>query len=267
MWNRMITLPENLLLELLKAGNIYCTKEKNFCEAVNSTLTKNKCIYKTELGLNGRNAYSYKTLNILSRKGNISADFVLRKKDSGHPIVSDRTLLPRIPKSPKIYLDFTFWDNMKEDEKNSAIDQTIRASGIIKREYYLSNCVYTNVNKEAINKFEKAMFKPYKLSNLPQNPENTVVLDPYSKHEFRMDYSKNYVVLSLVDKGNRLKGTSSTFAEELGAQTMSLSTRKVVNITIDQTVAFLCKAIRGNTENALQEVLPKRKKKLLNNVN
>lgn len=153
-------------------------------------------------------------------------------------------------KKPRIVIDLGF-DHLMRPVEKASLEVQLRYILNNARILYWDTCIYT-INKE---------FYPFE--KLKDYPKNIVLLDPYGEKEFQgMKEDKTYLILGIVDKGNRLKGFTSKFAEEMGFKTERITLRgKLEGIAqnLDAIVKTLLLTLRGfSVEDAILLSSPRR---------
>ncbi len=153
-------------------------------------------------------------------------------------------------KRPRILIDLGFSNLLKEEEKKS-LELQLRYILHISRSLYWETSVYTI---RGISQFFK---------ELEDYPKDIILLDPYGEKEFEgMKEGKTYLILGIVDKGNRLKGATSKFGEEMGFKTERISLRgklEGVCSSLDCIVKILFLTLRGfSVEDAILLSSPER---------
>lgn len=196
-------------------------------------------------------------ISLLKKGKETKADYILRKKGD----VFTEKDLSKFPKGPEIIIDMRFFDKMLEKEKISCVNQILYSYSIVSKKYFLEKFKVVNFNQEFLNmyKYTKA---PEKIL-INNFEEECVVLDPYAEDELKKIENKKYLILGLVDRGNREKGISKKLAEEYGWERVRIGEGAKHILTIDQVVHYIILLIHEiDYKKALMRVLPKRKTKV-----
>ncbi len=191
----------------------------------------------------------------LLKKGNETiADYILRK-DGKEFMEKD---LGKFPEGPEIIIDMRFFNRMFEKEKISCVNQILYSYSIVSKSYFLSKFKVVNFDDEFLQMYKHTK-APEKILVKEFN-EECVVLDPYAEEELKKIENRRYLILGLVDRGNREKGISKKLAEEHGWERVKIGEGAKHILTIDQVVHYLVLLIHGvDYKEALMKVLPKRK--------
>ncbi len=196
-------------------------------------------------------------ITLLKKGKELKADYIL-KKDGTEFTEKD---LGEFPQGPEIIIDLRFFDKMLEKEKISCVNQIVYSYSLVSKQYFLSKFKVVNYNDEFLHMYEST--KSPKKILVKEFNEECVVLDPYAEEELKKIENKNYLILGLVDRGNREKGISKKLAEEQGWERVRIGEGAKHILTIDQVVNYLILLIHGvDCKEALMKVLPKRKTKV-----
>ena len=196
-------------------------------------------------------------ISLLKKGKEIKADYIL-KKDGVEFTEKD---LGEFPHGPEIIIDLRFFNKMLEKEKISCVNQILYSYSIVSKSYFLSKFKVVNYNDEFLDMYKHTK-APEKIL-IEKFEEECVVLDPYAEEELKQIENKRYLILGLVDRGNREKGISKKLAEEHGWERVKIGEGAKHILTIDQVVHYLVLLIHGvDYKEALMKVLPKRKTKV-----
>jgi Trm5-related predicted tRNA methylase len=207
-----------------------------------------------ERDVHGTPLDEYLGITLLRKGKEKQVNYTLRK-DGDIFIEKD---LGDFPEGPEIIIDMRFFDKMLEKEKISCVNQIVYSYSFISKNYFLKKFKIVNYNEEFL--------RLYRTTNAPEKflvgefNEECIVLDPYAERELKEIENGRYLILGLVDRGNREKGISKKLAEEHGWERVRIGEGAKHILTIDQVVKYLVLLIKGiDYKEALLKVIPERK--------
>ncbi len=219
-------------------GAVYFKKRKNFSYLANLSLKGYGITNRRKVG----SVFIEREVKFLVPPGRDLEGFEFGKGGKTPELKPDR--------KPRIIIDLGFGDLMNEEERKS-LEVQMRYILNNARMLYWDTCIYT-INSN---------FPGFEM--LEDYPRNVVLLDPYGEKEFEgMKEGRSYLILGIVDKGNRLKGITSRFGEEMGFKTERICLRgklEGVPQNLDAIVKILLLTLRGfSVEDAILLSSPKR---------